>query len=172
MGRYRPPRPQGSPYITPEGKNKLMDELRFLSDTKRPEVTKALSEAAAEGDRSENAEYIYRKKQLREIDSRIRYLVKRLEKVKSVDQKPTDQSKIFFGAWVELLDEDDQTVKYRIVGPDEIDTKGGLISVDSPMARAMLKKSIGDEIIVKTPNGEVYYEVSNISYQAMNEDES
>lgn len=165
MGRYRPPRPQGSPYITPEGKDKLMEELRFLSEKKRPEVTQALSEAAAEGDRSENAEYIYRKKQLREIDSRIRYLVKRLEKVKSVDQKPDDQSKVFFGAWIELLDEDDNTVQYRIVGPDEIDTKSGLISIDSPLARAMLKKSEGDEVVVKTPNGEVYYEVSAVSYE-------
>lgn len=165
MGRYRPPRPKGSPYITPEGKTRLMDELRYLSDTKRPEVTKALSEAAAEGDRSENAEYIYRKKQLREIDSRIRYLVKRLEVLKSVDQKPADQSKIFFGAWVELIDENDHTVRYRIVGPDEIDTKQGLISIDSPMARAMLKKSIGDEVCVKTPNGETYYEVNDIRYE-------
>ncbi len=166
MGRYRPPRPQGSPYITPEGKISLMDELRYLSDTKRPEVTKALSEAAAEGDRSENAEYIYRKKQLREIDSRIRYLVKRLERVKSVDQKPDDQSKVFFGAWVELLDEDDCTVRYRIVGPDEIDTRNGLISIDSPLARAMLKKAVGDEVVVKTPNGELYYEVSEVRYES------
>lgn len=165
MGRYRPPRPQGSPYITPEGKDKLMEELRFLSEKKRPEVTKALSEAAAEGDRSENAEYIYRKKQLREIDSRIRYLVKRLEKVKSVDQKPDDQSRVFFGAWVELLDEDDSAVRYRIVGPDEIDTKQGLISIDSPIARAMLKKTAGDEVVVRTPNGEVYFEVSEVRYE-------
>ena len=165
MGRYRPPVPKGSPYITPEGKNKLMQELRYLSDTHRPEVTKALGEAAAEGDRSENAEYIYRKKQLREIDRRIRYLVKRLEVLKSVDQKPADQEKVFFGAWIELLNEDDEKVRYRIVGPDEIDTKNGLISVDSPLARAMLKKTVGDEVYVRTPKGDVYYEVNEIRYE-------
>jgi len=102
MSRYRPPSQPAAPYITPQGRDRLMNELRHLSDTQRPEVTKALAEAAAEGDRSENAEYIYRKKQLREIDRRIRYLVKRLEVVKAVDKKPADQSRIFFGAWVEL----------------------------------------------------------------------
>ena len=166
MGRYRPPAPKGSPYITPEGKTRLMEELRYLGDTLRPEVTKALSEAAAEGDRSENAEYIYRKKQLREIDRRIRYLIKRLEVLKSVDQKPADQSKVFFGAWIELINEEDNLVRYRIVGPDEIDTKRGFISVDSPLARALLKKSVGDEACVKTPKGEIYYDVNRISYES------
>lgn len=165
MGRYRPPMPKSSAYITPEGKTTLTEELRYLSETKRPEVTKALSEAAAEGDRSENAEYIYRKKQLREIDRRLRYLIKRLEILKTVDQKPADQSRIFFGAWVELLNEEDATVRYRIVGPDEIDTQQGMISIDSPMARAMLKKSVGDEICVRTPKGEVYYEVNEVRYE-------
>ncbi len=165
MGRYRPPMPKSSAYITPEGKTTLTEELRYLSETKRPEVTKALSEAAAEGDRSENAEYIYRKKQLREIDRRLRYLIKRLEVLKTVDQKPADQSRIFFGAWVELLNEEDATVRYRIVGPDEIDTQQGMISIDSPMARAMLKKSVGDEICVRTPKGEVYYEVNEVRYE-------
>ena len=157
--------PKGSPYITPEGKARLTSELRYLSETKRPEVTRALSEAAAEGDRSENAEYIYRKKQLREIDRRLRYLIKRLEILKTVDQKPADQNRIFFGAWVELLNEEDTVVRYRIVGPDEIDTSKGLISIDSPMARAMLKKTAGEEIVVKTPAGDVYYEVSEVRYE-------
>lgn len=165
MGRYRPPMAKGSPYITPEGKAKLTAELRYLSETLRPEVTRALAEAAAEGDRSENAEYIYRKKQLREIDRRLRYLIKRLEVLKSVDQKPADQSRVYFGAWVELLNEEDQTVRYRIVGPDEIDTQQGWISVDSPMARAMLKKTAGDEVCVKTPKGDVYYEVNQVRYE-------
>lgn len=164
MGRYRPPMPKSSAYITPEGKAGLTAELRYLSETKRPEVTRALSEAAAEGDRSENAEYIYRKKQLREIDRRLRYLIKRLEVLKTVDQKPADQSRIFFGAWVELLNEDDAKVRYRIVGPDEIDTQQGMISIDSPMARAMLKKTVGDEVCVRTPRGEVFYEVSDVRY--------
>lgn len=165
MGRYRPPGPKSSPYITPEGKDTLTQELRYLSEKKRPEVTKALSEAAAEGDRSENAEYIYRKKQLREIDRRLRYLIKRLEVLKCVDQKPNDQTKVFFGAWVELLDEDDNILRYRIVGPDEIDTGQGFISIDSPMARALLKKSVGEEVYVRTPKGEAYYEVNEIRYQ-------
>lgn len=170
MGRYRPPQKKGSPYITPEGKARLTDELRFLSESKRPEVTKALSEAAAEGDRSENAEYIYRKKQLREIDSRIRYLVKRLEVLKSVEQKPDDQSRVFFGAWVELIDESDNLVRYRIVGPDEIETNRGWISVDAPMARAMLKKTVGDEVFVKTPKGEYYYEINAVRYEPFTEE--
>ena len=143
-----------------------MTELRYLSDTFRPEVTKALAEAAAEGDRSENAEYIYRKKQLREIDRRIRYLVKRLEVVKAVDQKPADQSRVFFGAWVELEDMDSGKIeRYRLVGADEIDIDRGWISIDSPMAKALLKKQEGDEVIVSRPKGEACYEVSQVSYE-------
>ncbi|AUM11419.1 transcription elongation factor GreB [Ketobacter alkanivorans] len=165
MSRYRPPSQPAAPYITPEGRDKLMTELRHISDTVRPEVTKALSEAAAEGDRSENAEYIYRKKQLREIDSRIRYLVKRLEVVKAVNQKPTDQSRIFFGAWVELEDLDGGGIeRYRLVGADEIDLERGWISIDSPMAKALLKKQEGDDVIVARPKGEACFEISRVSY--------
>jgi len=143
-----------------------MTELRYLSESLRPEVTKALAEAAAEGDRSENAEYQYRKKQLREIDRRIRYLVKRLEVVKAVDQKPTDQSRVFFGAWVELEDMDSGQLEcYRLVGADEIDIDRGWISVDSPMAKALLKKQEGDEVIVSRPKGEACFEVSRVSYE-------
>ncbi len=165
MSRYRPPSQPAAPYITPQGRDRLMNELRHLSDTQRPEVTKALAEAAAEGDRSENAEYIYRKKQLREIDRRIRYLVKRLEVVKAVDKKPADQSRIFFGAWVELEDLDAGGIEvYRLGGADEIDIDRGWISVDSPMAKALLKKQEGDQVIVSRPKGETCFEVSRVSY--------
>ncbi|HET8708186.1 MAG TPA: transcription elongation factor GreB, partial [Pseudomonadales bacterium] len=157
MSRYRPPGPARSPYITPEGRDKMVQELRYLAQSLRPEVVKALAAAAAEGDRSENAEYIYRKKQLREIDSRTRYLVKRLEAVKCIDQKPADQSKIFFGAWVTLEDDAGEEVRYRIVGSDEIDSDKGWISVDSPLARALLKKSEGDEVALQAPKGVLRY---------------
>src|SRR5512147_809799 len=129
MSRYRPPQKQGSKYITPEGKKRLMDEFSFLWKTKRPEVTAALSAAAAEGDRSENAEYIYRKKQLREIDSRIHFLKDRLEDVVVVDTVPDDPGRVYFGAWVRLEDEDGHIAEYRIVGPDEFDTDKGYISM-------------------------------------------
>jgi len=165
MSRYRPPSKPSAPYITPQGRDNLQTELRHLSHTLRPEVTKALAAAAAEGDRSENAEYIYRKKQLREIDRRIRYLVKRLEVLKTVDQKPADQSRVFFGAWVELEDLDNGGMeRYRLVGADEIDIERGWISVDSPMAKALLKKQEGDEVIVHRPKGEACYEVVRVSY--------
>ncbi len=166
MSRYRPPSAPSAPYITPQGRNTLMTELRYLSDDLRPEVTRALSAAAAEGDRSENAEYIYRKKQLREIDRRIRYLVKRLEVVKCVDQKPSDQSKVFFGAWVEVEDLDSGAIeRYRLVGADEIDLDKGWISIDSPMARALLKRQEGDDVVVQRPKGDASYEISRVQYE-------
>lgn len=168
MSRYRPLSQPAAPYITPEGRDKLMTELRHISDTVRPEVTKALGEAAAEGDRSENAEYIYRKKQLREIDRRIRYLVKRLEVVKAVAQRPTDQTRVFFGAWVELEDLDSGAIeRYRLVGADEIDLERGWISIDSPMAKALLKKQEGDDVVVVRPKGEACFEVSRVSYDPL-----
>lgn len=171
MSRYRPPMPKAAPYITSEGRDNLMAELRHLSYSLRPEVTKALSEAAAEGDRSENAEYIYRKKQLREIDRRIRYLVKRLEVVKAVDSKPTDQSRVFFGAWVELenLDTGD-IVHYRLVGADELDLEKGWISIDSPMAKALLKKQEGDEVAVSRPKGDAVFDILRVQYDAFQPD--
>ncbi len=164
MGRYRPPRGRGSGYITSEGEKRLRDELKYLWKIKRPQVTQAVQEAAAQGDRSENAEYIYGKKQLREIDRRVRYLDKRLEEVTVVYRPPADQSHIYFAARVTLEDEDGNESRYRIVGPDEIDLESGLISIDSPMARALLKKAVGDEIEVRTPAGTRYYEVVGISY--------
>lgn len=166
MSRYRPPSKPSSPYITAEGRDRLETELRYLHDKKRPEVTRALAEAAAEGDRSENAEYIYRKKQLREIDSRIRYLVKRLEVVKAVDSKPSDQSRVYFGAWVELENIDTGQVEcYRLVGADELDLDNGWISIDSPMARALLKKQEGDEVVVNRPKGAATFDILRVGYE-------
>lgn len=165
MSRYRPPSAPASPYITPEGRDRLMAELRHLGETLRPEVVKALSEAAAEGDRSENAEYLYRKKQLREIDRRLRYLVKRLEVVKAVTQKPANQRQVFFGAWVELEEVASGTVeRYRLVGADELDLARGWISVDSPVARALLKKQEGDEVEVNRPRGAARFEIVRVQY--------
>jgi len=151
MGRYRPPQPVGSKYITPEGKARLQEELNFLWQKRRPEVTRALSAAAAEGDRSENAEYIYRKKELREIDSRVRHLRKRLEGMVVVDRVPDDTDKVYFGAWVRLLDETDKVQQYRIVGPDEFDQAPGYISMDSPLGKILLGKTLDDEFELALP---------------------
>lgn len=166
MSRYRPPAPASSAYITPEGYRRLDEELKYLWKVKRPEVTKAVQEAAAQGDRSENAEYIYGKKQLREIDRRVRYLAKRLDGMTVVDRLPPDTSRIFFGAWVELAEEDGgNAVRYRIIGPDEIDHAPGYISIDAPLARALLKKQAGAEVIVQTPAGEQLYYITRITYE-------
>ncbi len=164
MSRYRPPQRPGSPYITPEGKKRLADEFSFLWRVKRPEVTAALAAAAAEGDRSENAEYIYRKKQLREIDARIHHLKNRLEHIVVVDSTPDDETRIFFGAWVRLADEQGDAVEYRIVGPDEFDPARNLISMDSPMARALMKKTEGDEVVVKRPKGDAVFTIVKVQY--------
>jgi transcription elongation factor GreB len=153
-----------SPYITPEGQKRLSEELSYLWKVKRPEVTLAVAEAAAMGDRSENAEYIYGKKQLRQIDSRIRFLSKRLSELIVVDRVPDDTSKVFFGAWVEIEDTDRKVYKYRIVGPDEFDPDKNFISIDSPMAKALLRMTEGDEVVVSIPNGTVKFVVTSISY--------
>ena len=163
MSRYRPPQPKASPYITPAGYQQLQDELNALWK-RRAEVTQALSAAAAEGDRSENAEYIYRKKELREIDRRIRYLQKRLPDLKVVGQLPSDLNRVFFGAWVNLEDSHGKLQEYRIVGPDEFDPKQGWISMDSPLARALLKRALDDEIHVEAPQGKSRYWVVGIRY--------
>lgn len=154
-----------SNYITEAGEKHLRNELKYLWKEKRPVVTKAVQEAAAMGDRSENAEYIYGKKQLREIDRRVRYLDKRLEAVTVVYDAPQDQSTVFFAAWVELVDEEGKTHEYRIVGPDEIELNQHFISIDSPMAKALLKKHLDDEVEVKTPNGSRFYEITAIRYE-------
>ena len=164
MGRYRPPRPRSSAYITPEGEKILRDELYQLWKVERPEVTNVVHEAAKNGDRSENGDYIYGKKRLREIDSRVRFLTKRLEELTVVYDKPKEQDKVFFGAWVTLEDEEGKETRYRIVGPDEFNLRENKLSMDSPLARAMLKKSLDDEVIVKTPEGERVYYITNINY--------
>ncbi len=163
MSRYRPPQPKSSAYISKSGYETLDEELKALW-VKRREVTVALSAAAAEGDRSENAEYIYRKKQLAEIDRRIRYLQKRLDILVVVNKPPTNQQQVFFGAWVELEDEEGECVTYRIVGPDEFDVEKGWISMDSPVARALMKKSLDDEVSVQRPAGQMRYIITGISY--------
>jgi transcription elongation factor GreB len=165
MGRWRPPSKPASRYITRQGYHRLENELRYLWKEKRPVVTKAVQEAAAQGDRSENAEYIYGKKQLREIDSRIRFLSKRLDGMTIVDQAPDDPGRIYFGAWVELEDDHGDVRVLRLVGPDETDAARGWISIDSPVARALLKKSVDDEATVDTPAGEQHYTVNRIWYQ-------
>lgn len=146
MSRYRPPRPKSSPYITRNGYEVLSEELTYLWKVKRPEVTRKVSEAAAQGDRSENAEYIYGKRQLREIDSRIRFLSKRLDELQVIDHLPAELDKVFFGAWVTLEDEQGETYRYRIVGADEFNPGNNYISIDAPMARALIGKSLDDEI--------------------------
>lgn len=167
MGRWRPPQPKKSKYITAEGYKRLNDELKYLWKVKRPEITQSVKEAAAQGDRSENAEYIYGKKQLREIDSRVRYLSKRLEDMTVVDRIPEDTSTVFFGAWVTVEDEEGKSFRYRIVGPDEIEAGSDYISVDSPLARQLLKKHVGDEIYLHKPDGsEIWYEITDVAYQA------
>ncbi len=153
-----------SPYITPHGQKRLADELAYLLKVKPPQVTQAVAEAAAMGDRSENAEYIYGKKQLRQIDSRMRFLIKRLNELVIVDRPPSDKSKVFFGAWVGLEDSDGNRFRYRIVGPDEFYPTKGLISIDSPMAKALLCKVRGDEVLVSTPSGTVAYVVTSVGY--------
>ena len=165
MSRYRQQQKPGSKYITPEGKKRLSDEFEQLWRVRRPGVTAALAAAAAEGDRSENAEYIYRKKQLREIDSRIHHLKERLEDIVVVDSRPDNECQVFFGAWVRLEDEEGKISEYRIVGPDESDHTKGMISMDSPMAKALMKKTEGDEVIVKRPKGEAVFTIVRVQYQ-------
>ena len=164
MGRYRPPQVPGSKYITPEGYDRLQDELDFLWRVERPKITQSVQEAAAQGDRSENAEYIYGKKQLREIDRRIRFLRKRLDEMTVVDTRPTDTSRVYFGAWVTLEDDGGNTVHYRIVGPDEISAEKSYISMDSPVAKALMGKKVEDCIAVTTPKNEINYSITKISY--------
>ena len=164
MSRYRPPSTPSSPYITADGVLKLRHELQYLWTIKRPEVTQAVHEAAKQGDRSENAEYIYGKKQLRQIDSRVRFLRKRLDVLQVIDQVPAVKDKVFFGAWLTLENDDGVEKKYRIVGPDEFGDKDEYISMDSPIAKALLGKHLDDEVTVKTPGGEVNWVIVEIEY--------
>ena len=165
MSRYRPPRPRSSPYITEAGYQRLNEELKYLWKEKRPEVTRKVSEAAAQGDRSENAEYIYGKKQLREIDARVRFLSKRLDELTVVSRPPAESDRIFFGAWVSLENDAGEHFRYRLVGPDEFDAAPDYISIDSPMARALLKKQVDDEITIDQGDEANTYYVTGIEYE-------
>ena len=165
MSRWRPPGEKSTALITRDGHDRLKAELDDLWRVRRPEVVKALAAAAAEGDRSENAEYTYRKKQLGEIDRRVRYLSKRLEVLRVVDTAPSDPEAVFFGATVELENiANGETSRYRIVGPDETDPKLGWISIDAPLARAMLKKRLDDEFEAPLPGGSVRYAIVEVAY--------
>lgn len=165
MSRWRPPAPGSTAIITREGFERLKAELDHLWHVLRPEVVKALAAAAAEGDRSENAEYIYRKKQLGEIDRRARYLSKRIPALKVAEGTPGDRGLVFFGARIELENTDTgETLRYRIVGPDETDAKQGWISIDSPLARAALKKRVDDEFAAELPSGRAQFVVVGVGY--------
>jgi transcription elongation factor GreB len=164
--RYRRPEPAGSRYATAEGARRLREELDWLWRVHRPQITRAVAEAAAQGDRSENAEYIYGKKQLREIDRRVRYLRKRLDGMVVVSGPPDDRGRIFFGAWVRLEDEDGAEIEVRIVGPDEIDPARRYVSMDSPLARALMGRRVDDEVNVEVPDGQRAYVVTEIRYEA------
>ncbi len=164
MSLYRPPAPPKSPYITKHGFEVLQAEEKELWIKRRAVVT-ALSAAAAEGDRSENAEYIYRKKELRGLDWRIHYLQKRIPNLIVVDQKPSNINQVFFSATVTVEDEHEGIATYRIVGPDEIDHQPHNISMDSPVAKALFKKHLDDEILVKTPSGDTHVIITIISYE-------
>lgn len=165
MARYRPPAPPSAKYITPEGAAALRRELDELWRVKRPAVTRTVAEAAAQGDRSENAEYIYGKKQLAEIDRRVRFLRKRLTGIRVVDQVPSDTGKAFFGAWFALRADDGTEREYRLVGPDEFAFAPEYISIDSPLGRAVLGKAIGASVTVTTPEGERSYELVRVRYR-------
>ena len=165
MGRWRPPSEKSTALITRAGHDRLKAELDELWRVKRPEVVKALAAAAAEGDRSENAEYTYRKKQLGEIDRRVRYLSKRVPALRVIDTVPSDPDAVFFGARVEIENvASGETQRYRIVGPDETDAKTGAISIDSPLARAMLKKRLDDEFEAMLPGGATRFVIVEVDY--------
>jgi transcription elongation factor GreB len=157
----------GSRYATPEGARRLRAELEQLWSVERPAVTQAVSEAAAMGDRSENAEYIYGKRRLREIDRRVRFLRGRLHGMVIVSQPPTDRSRVFFGAWVTVADVEGTRRRHRIVGPDEFDQGDDYISMDSPLGRALLGKRVGDELEIELPGGALKVAIEAIEYPAL-----
>jgi transcription elongation factor GreB len=169
VSRYRPPSPTGSKYITPDGAKRLQDELDRLWRVERPRVTQAVSEAAAQGDRSENAEYTYGKKRLHEIDRRVRFLRKRLEGMNIVDSRAQgarrDAARVYFGAWVHLEGGDGSRRWHRIVGPDEFDMNADYISMDSPLGKALLGRRLDDDVTVALPGGSTTLTVVEISYE-------
>ncbi|WP_040260777.1 transcription elongation factor GreB [Pseudomonas massiliensis] len=152
--------------ITRQGHDKLKEELDYLWSRHRPEITQKVAWAASLGDRSENADYQYNKKLLREIDRRVRYLRKRLEDIRVVDYAPEQEGRVFFGAWVTIENDEGQSKRFRIVGYDEIYGRNDYISIDSPMARALLKKQEGDEVVVQTPRGEAMWYVAEVQYES------
>ena len=154
-------------YITPKGHQKLVDELEQLLKVERPEVTRLVQWAASNGDRSENADYLYGKRRLREIDRRVRFLSKRLDTAVIVDPLKITSEKIQFGATIEVTDEDGKDRRFTIVGVDEVDTAKGRISWQSPIGKTLLGKKEGDEVIVKVPAGEITYEVVSITYKSI-----
>lgn len=164
MGRWRPPTKRGSPYITPEGAQAMQDELQQLWKVERPKITETVHEAAKNGDRSENGDYIYGKKRLREIDSRVRFLAKRLDDLNVVDRVPKDTEKVFFGAWVTLEDDDGKESCYRIVGPDEFNLRENKISMDAPLAKCVMGKRLDDEVFFQSPEGDKTYVITAINY--------
>jgi transcription elongation factor GreB len=145
----------------------MRDELSALWTVERPRVTQEVADAAAQGDRSENAEYIYGKRRLREIDSRVRFLTKRLEVLKIVNEPPSDPARVFFGAWITVENDDGHEVEYRIVGPDETDSDKRWISMDAPLARGLMGKRQGDEVSVDAPKGRVAYTIVAVRYESV-----
>ena len=168
MTRYRPPAAQSSKYITPAGERRLRAELETLWRVERPRVTAAVAAAAAQGDRSENAEYTYGKRRLREIDARVRHLRKRLEGMVVVNAPPSDPRRVFFGAHVTLETPSGATLNYRIVGPDEFDQEPGGISMDAPLARALLGKALDADVSVALAGGTQTYTIAAIEYPPAN----
>jgi transcription elongation factor GreB len=164
MGRYRPPKPQPSAYITPLGAQAIRDEIEELWKVERPVVTRAVTAAAALGDRSENADYHYGKKRLRQIDSRVRYLSKRLDDLTVVEAREHSDGRVYFGTWVTLEDAAGNEVEYRVVGPDESKVESRDISMDSPMGKALLGRRLHDEVTVKRPKDTAVFEIIGIRY--------
>lgn len=152
--------------LTAEGYNTLKDELTYLVRKHRPEITEIVSWAASLGDRSENADYTYNKRKLREIDRRIRFLTKLFDVAQAVNYDPVQEGKVYFGAWCELENDDGETLRFRIVGDEEVYGRQDYISLKSPMAKACLGKSVDDEVTVQTPNGEMHWYIINIEYNS------
>jgi transcription elongation factor GreB len=162
--RTRPDESGRPSYITPEGYRRLEEEAHRLWTIERPKVSKAVAEAAAEGDRSENAEYIYGKRKLFEIDRRLKFLGKRLEVLKMVDGKPAEDGRVYFGAWVTLETEEGEHVVHRIVGPDETDLGGVTVSCESPLGKALLGREVGDEVSVPRPKGTINFVIHAVRF--------
>ena len=166
MSRRRAPSPPRSRYITPDGAQRLREEYQRLRYEERPRVTREVAAAAAQGDRSENAEYIYGKKRLREIDARLEFLTKRLDELEVVAPRDRGDGVIYFGAWVRVRDGGDAELEYQIVGPDEFDVEAGRISMDSPVGRALIGKREGDEVAIRRPMGDAVFEILEVRYRS------